>query len=179
MVETCAEAIKTMDLDFTVYQNKLSRIITDNYTIIVVFLIITIFLAMIIWYFARNLQTTLRNYRKFGKKFDISPAPTDNQYDKAADDENYDNNKKDVDMDVGLMQVASREDPNDFMPKGKKDFIENVTNKYTDYNKEKTSYIRSTRKSTNDDIINDKMLYRKHDDYEYSKKEDSGFGYDD
>ena len=150
----------------------LTSIIKDNYAVIVIFIILSVLLVLILYYFIKHLVTTLKNYKKYNRRLELAPAPTNNQYDIKADDEIYkkeeeEDIKENIDMPV---KYQVKEDPMDYNPKGKKDFLKDVTSTYDDYNVLKSQYIKTTYNRYNDDVIDENILFSKHDDYDYIKK---------
>lgn len=158
------------DLQSIINRNMIGTLLKDNYTILVIFIILTVFLILILYYFGNNMRNTLKMYYKFNKKMELAPQPTDNQYDIQADDEMYSKDENDINKDIGLYHLQGRDEPMEYINKGKKDFLANVKTTYNDYNTEKSKYIKTTYNKPNDDIVDEDVLFSKHDDYEYSKK---------
>lgn len=89
--------------------------------------------------------------------------------DKAADNEEYpeqsDPNNPDVEGEDDMRVVV---DPAKFMPKPKRDFIGKLTLENKDYNKDKTEFVtRKLNYPENDDIVDEKILYKDYDNYQY------------
>lgn len=158
------------DLRSLINRKLINSLITDNYTVLIIFVILFVFIVLIIFYFSSHLRTVLSEYRKYNRKLELAPAPSNNQYDPDADNERYDKDEPGEKGDLRLYNTQIRDDPMDYINKGKKDFIADVKTKYGDYNELKSQYIKTTYKKDNDDVIDDNIMFGKHDDYEYSKK---------
>ena len=142
---------------------KLDYMISDNYTLIFIFIIIMIILGMCFIYFFKSLKQNLSTYFKDKDK---SKEPSgDNPRIGTDDNYTYYESTKDDPEPV---------EPKDMMPASTKDFIKNVDNVYKEYNDLKTEYIKKTYTSgkTNDDVIDIKTLYKEYDDYKYSPDDD-------
>lgn len=148
----------------------IASLITDNYTILIVFIALAIFIVAIAFYFINHMRTVLKDYNKYNRKLELAPPPTNNQYDVGADDERYEKEDAKEKGDIGLYKMQFKDEPMDYVPKGKKDFLEDVKTKYDDYNVLKSQYIKTTYKKNNDDVIDNNILFSKYDDYEYTKK---------
>lgn len=167
----CLNLSNNMDIQNIINRKALAALMQDNFTILVIFIIVVIFLTLILYYFVTHLRTTLRNYKQFNKKIALAPPPTDNQYDKSADDEQY-TKTSDVNPELSLYKFNFADDPMEYIPKGTKDFLEDVDNQYRDYNDLKGKYIKGEYKRANDDVVNQEILFSKNDDYAYAKKEE-------
>lgn len=149
-------------------QRILFKLVNDNYTILIVFVVLSVFLLLIFLYFFKNVMNTIKLYNKHAKRLELAPAPTDNQYDKDADNEKY--KSKDIDPDVDAFNLRAIEDPADYMPRTKKEFIKEMDTKYQEYNTLKSDYIITNHKKTSDDVVDSQVLFKKYDDYKYNPK---------
>lgn len=135
--------------------------ISDNYTLIFIFLIVMIILGLAFIYFATSIKKNLKTYFKDKKKINESPNGENPRI--AADDlyTYYDNPKDDPDP----IQ------PKEKMPDKTKDFVHKMEKTYSEYNKLKSEYIKATTldNRNNDDIVDYKVLFKEHDDYKYDK----------
>lgn len=170
MSECLAKFSADPDIRSVINRKLISSLITDNYTILIIFIVLGVFLFLIALYFIGHLRSTLRDYRKYNRKLELAPAPSNNQYDPDADNESYIKDDVKERGDMGLYKTQFRDDPMDYINKGKKDFLEDVQTKYDDYNVLKSQYIKNTYKKDNDDVINERIMFSKYDNYEYSKK---------
>lgn len=130
----------------------INRMISDNYSLIFLFIFLSIIIALIFVYFAKELKNILKIYydAQGGKK---------EAKEKPVDDELYDDEDPDPYIINQHMDIATD------------GFFKNVETKYTDYNTEKTNYIiNNYKKETSDDVIDRNMLFSKNDDYTYDKK---------
>lgn len=167
----------TADLIF--YKNKkmLTKLISDNYTILIMFCVVIAVAILILWYFGSNIYKTIKNYYKYSKPIDISITPSDNQYDADADNELYSTNM-DSDRVSGFYKTDDSNRSEDYIRQSKKEFLEDIEKRYKDYNTAKSDYIFNTYNKTNDDIINKDILYGfdgKYDDYNYTKNHDEEY----
>lgn len=146
---------------------KLDYMISDNYTLLFIFVIITAILGLCFLYFFRSLKVSLSTY--FKDKSKLKEPSGDNPRIGTDDNYNYYEVVKDDPEPV---------EPREMMPASTKEFIKNVDNVYKEYNDLKSEYIKktytstSTKNQTEDDIIGIKTLYQKYDDYKYSPDDD-------
>jgi hypothetical protein len=139
-----------LDMDDMIVKNSIKRMLSDNYTLLFVFLFITIILVLILVYFFKQIQFTLKNYKKFIGNNETINTDTDNEI---IDDDN-------------ITDPSKYQDPN------KTSFYKSVKDLYNEYNTEKTNYIKTTYNKENDDYINEKMEYKTYDDYIYKLTHD-------
>ena len=142
---------------------KLDYMISDNYTLLFIFIVIMIILGMSFIYFFKSLKQSLSTYLK-DKVLSIE---TSGDNPRISTDDNYtyyENTKEDP------VPVA----PKESMPTGTKEFLKTVDNVYKDYNLLKSEYIKKTytHGKENDDVIDEKTLYKEYDDYKYSPDDD-------
>lgn len=142
---------------------KLDYMISDNYTLLFIFIIIMAILTMCFLYFFKSLKTNLSTY--FKDKAKVKEPSGDNPRIGTDDSYTYYEIAKDDPEPV---------EPKDMMPVGKKEFIKNVDDVYKQYNDLKSEYIKKTYTSgkTNDDVIDIKTLYKEYDDYKYTPDDD-------
>lgn len=149
-MEGCAVP-SAMDLDELMVRNYISRMLSDNYTMLIIFAIVIALLIMVLSYFIKNTMRTLKDYKS---NLQRSEAPKDKDSEVYVDDDN----------DNAVV------DPKAYQESNKLNFMKQMDNAYQDYNLEKTSYIRATYNRTNDDVVDNRVVYKKYDDYVYEKK---------
>jgi predicted PurR-regulated permease PerM len=135
---------------------KIDSMISDNYTLLFVLLVVLIIVGLALTYFVNSISTTIKTYlRNIPQKDDSG----DNPRIKEDDDNTYFDNPKEDPQYV---------DPNEYMPKGQKDYIKDLDDSYKEFNKLKTDYLKNTYNGReNDDYIDKQVLYDDHDDYTY------------
>jgi hypothetical protein len=101
---------------------------------------------------------------------ELAPAQDNNINDPASDNERY--TKHDSSKEATLYGLRSRDNPINYINKGKKDFLSDVDTKYDEYNTAKSDYIKTTYARKSDDVVNQDILFSRHDDYEYKRKAD-------
>jgi hypothetical protein len=101
---------------------------------------------------------------------ELAPAQDNNVNDPAADNERY--TKQDTSKDATFYALRSRDNPIDYINKGKKDFLDDVNTKYDEYNTAKSEYIKTTYARKSDDVVDQDILFSRHDDYTYERKRD-------
>ena len=169
---SCLDVKQTASPDEIIvsYQRIMTKIITDNYSVIFVYFVIFILLILIAYYFFRNISRTFKSYRKNSAMMELAPAQDNNVNDPAADNERY--TKHDTSKDATLYALRSRDNPIDYINKGKKDFLDDVNTKYDEYNTAKSEYIKTTYARKSDDVVDQDILFSRHDDYTYERKRD-------
>ena len=169
---SCLDVKQTASPDEIIvsYQRIMGKIITDNYRVIFVYFVIIILLILIALYFFNNIRRTLRSYRKNSALMELAPAHDNNINDPAADNERY--TKHDSSKDATLYGLRSRDNPIDYIAKEKKDFLSDVDGKYDEYNTVKSEYIKTTYARKSDDVVDQDILFSRHDDYTYERKRD-------
>ena len=131
---------------------KIEKLIADNYTVICLCIGIVIILALVVWYFGKQMFEVIKNYRKSYVSMKGNMPST------SEDSEIYDDDEKVYDV-------------SQYFEPGKTDFVKAVETAYKDYNTLKSDYIRSNHMDDNDDVIDkDTIFYKKYDDYEDKKK---------
>lgn len=147
---------------------KLQNMLSDNYTMLVIMVVLIGILGLVLFYFGNSLSKTLTNYYKNKKVANdastATAAVSDNQRDEKADNEIYYEDVKDD---------PNKKDPALYFDKTKRDFIEDLDSQYKDINTLKSQYISSTYNGKqNDDIIDQKVLYKDYDNYKYDLARD-------
>jgi hypothetical protein len=163
----------TEGLQTLINQKTITKLINDNYTVIVVYIILIVFLCLIMAYFIGHIRGVIKTYWKNNNRVDLAPPPTDNQYDKEADNEVYIKDTLTASYEMpSKYRLQSRENVYEHVPVGKQDFIKDVSSTYKEYNDLKSQYIKTDLKARNDDVIDTKILYKKYDDYTYKPKDE-------
>jgi len=133
---------------------RINKIISDNFTVIVLCFFAICLLIFMIWFFGRSLHTVVKNWYDVRTKLD-NTNNANNATILNDDTEVYD------DEDEMLTNIMIT-DPN------KTDFVKSMETAYKDYNRLKSEYIQSNYTRENDDVINQSSFYKKYDDYDYS-----------
>lgn len=162
------------DLNILGFRNKkiLEKLISDNYTILCIFFIVLLTCLIIMYYYGSNIRKTLRDYYKYSASAKLHATSSDNQYDDTADNEVYQNVSDKLEKDVGFRKFDVVNQAEEHIRQTKKEFMEDIRKRYEEYNTLKSDYILGTYSRVNDDVIDDKILYNKYDDYSYKKSED-------
>lgn len=148
------------DGNSVVYFKKLQSMVSDHYTLILVFIVCLVIGILVAIYFVKSIKNTLSAYLKNKTKRAKTYAPTNNQRSKDDDDYiYYENVNEDPEPII----------PKDRLPKGEVEFIEKVDDVYNEYNTLKSQYLQKAyRKSNaNEDIIDHKIKFNKYDRYRY------------
>lgn len=156
--ESCATAGVGM------IRKRIENMLGDNYTMLGILALLVFVLILVLYYFSNSLRTTLVNYYRNKKNQDAQASSTSdvsqNVRDAKADDETYYDNVNDD---------PNKEDPTLYLDKNKRAFMEDVKATYGEYNTLKSEYIEgSYTGKSNDDVIDDKILYGGNDAYEYA-----------
>ena len=138
------------NMEEVLVKSTIARMLSDNYTLIIVFFIAGSIISLVLFYFAKQLYQSLKEYRQNSKQSGYGGNDENEQYD---DPENEYNDPK------------QHEEPK------KKMFYKGIDDVYKEYNVEKSSYIKSSYKKDNDDFIDSKIAYQRHDEYNYSDSE--------
>jgi hypothetical protein len=153
-----------MDFSGEAQVRRIQRMISDNYTIIVLSIVSIIVLLFAAKYFWGELYASLSSYRKALQK--QNDSLDNNSYGnkkKTEDDEEYeDDDEKDQTFDS-----------TQYFKEGKKQFVTNMESQYNKYNKLKSEYIANNYSKSSDDVIDQSALYKSHDDYTYTKEKTS------
>jgi hypothetical protein len=166
------------------FLSRYNRLISDKFVLFCLYLfILSIFLGGI-YYVVKDLYKIITTY--YAQKSNVSPSkpknkqdvdPTNsgaNPSDPSADNEFYATDDESIPKQqfgiAGPFVAKDSRDP------GEKKFYDMVDTKYNEYNTKKTQYIAQIYQGqSNDDIIDDNIVYSKYDDYSYKNKDD---GYD-
>lgn len=138
---------------------KLESMISDHYTLILVFTVCTIITLLLLFYFGKSMKQTLSAYMRNKTRRKVY-APTNNQRSPEDDDYMYyDNINEDPEPII----------PRDRIPRGQLEFQDKVESAYKEYNDLKTQYLEKAfhKKDANDDVINEKIKYDDYDKYRY------------
>lgn len=147
---------------------KINTMITNNMLILGVLVLLLIALVLALYYFASSLIVTISNYNSHRNVAKNVLKGGDSLKDTAADNEIYPEpvDPDDLDPDIDL---TPKEDPKKFMPRAKREFIKELELQNIAYNKEKTDIlINDLNFPSNDDLVDDKVLYADYDDYQYT-----------
>ena len=146
----------SMDMDEVITKGYITKMLKDNYTLLIIFAILFLILVGILLYFGQQCMDAYKMY----KQSSGGSSPSTN-----VDSEVYPIDPADPTSDP-LDSLAGVTDPNKYKDAEEQKFYKDVDTIYKDYNKEKTSYIKSTYNRDNDDEINEKMIYSKYDSYQ-------------
>ena len=139
----------SMDMDEVITKGYITKMLQDNYTLLIIFAILCIILIGILLYFSQQCMEAYNMY----KQSTLGAVPV-----------NVDNEVYPLDASDPLDSLVTT-DPNKYRDPEEQKFYKDVDTIYKDYNKEKTNYIKSTYNRDNDDEINEKMIYSKYDSY--------------
>jgi hypothetical protein len=134
------------DLSGTVMLRRLNKIISDNYSLILVSILVFIVPVVMIVYFGRQMADSIKLYKKavVSGTGNTKKQPEDTEL--YEDDVYFDNTK--------------------YFEANKSDFLKEMQATYKNYNKEKDEYIKKTYAAKNDDVIDQSVLYKKYDNYD-------------
>lgn len=137
---------------------KVEKMISDNYSMLGLYVVFVIAIGFVIWYFGSSFIKRIRAYyQNKGASEKPVPSISNNMQNPEADNNDYDGNEPQPD-DVKV-----------YMDKGKKKFVTELDSVYKDYNEAVGDFIRSTGKTAEDSDVDAGVLFRTHDDYDYSK----------
>jgi hypothetical protein len=143
---------------------QLDTMIKNNITVVMILFIVLGVLGFGLYYFSSSLISTLSKY--YSIKEINKTSNSESLKDKAADNEEYPeqadpNNPVEEDLKIVV-------DPSKFMPKPKRDFITKLSLENKGYNEAKTEFVtRRLNYTENDDIVDARIMYKEHDDYNY------------
>lgn len=135
-----------LDMEELIVKKTISRMLSDNYTLIIVFVVILGILAIIFTYFGKQILNSIKQYKK----------------------NNLQNLIGDPDKEIYLEEENNMIDVKKYQEGGKQQFYKDIDKIYREYNVEKTNYIKSTYGSENDDYIDQKISYKTYDNHEYN-----------
>lgn len=145
---------------------QLDSMIKSNITIIIILFVMVVILGFGLYYFVNSLISTLSKYQS--RKEMNRTSNSESLKDKAADNEEYPEQSDPNNIDVEEDDMRVVVDPTKFMPKPRRDFISKLTVENKEYNKEKTEFVtRKLNYPENDDVVDDKILYKDYDNYQY------------
>ena len=127
---------------------KLNRMISDNYTIVVIAIIILIIIVFVIKYFAGQIVQVMKNYKRASREKQDNSAQLDQEI--------YDPDSK-----IG--------DPKLYFDKPKSEYVKDLEQKFKEYNNLKDDYVKTNFSKMNDDLVDSRILYKKNDSYSYSQ----------
>lgn len=139
-----------IDMDEIIVKGYISRLLSDNYTLLIIFIIVTIVLIIVLIYFVKQVQSALKDYYN---NIIASDIPTN------------------IDNEVYNEEESKETNTSKFQDPNKLKFYKGMTKVYNSYNVEKSNYIKSTYNRDSDDNINDTVIYKKYDNYKYEKKD--------
>jgi lipopolysaccharide export LptBFGC system permease protein LptF len=150
--------------DSVLLLKKIESMISDNYTMLFILLVVLLIVGFALIYFVSSLGKTLqvwwKNKQEKQKALADTGGASDNPRSPMDDDVTYYENPKD--------DPDSSTDPFTYAPKGQRDFDQDINATYQSYNEEKTQYIATTYNGKkNDDILDRSVMYKEYDDYSY------------
>lgn len=151
-MDTCAVP-NSIDMDEVITKGYITKMLSDNYTLLIVFAILFLILLFVLLYFGKQCYNAYKMYKK--SNGDAPPVNVDNEI--------Y---PLDVEDPADPLDNLNITDPNEYRDPEEKKFYKDVDTIYKDYNTEKTNYIKSTYNRDNDDEINEKIIYSKYDSYQ-------------
>ena len=142
---------------------KLQSMISDNYTMIFILILILAIVGFSLMYFLNSLRQTLVVWWKNKNENDktISSGTSGDNPRTATDDDvtYYENSQDDPEFSTDVFKYA---------PKEQQDFDRNIQTTFKTYNDNKAAYIASEFTGrTNDDIIDRSVMYKEYDNYTY------------
>ena len=156
--------------------DELKRLINDNYTLIVIYIILLSLFLYALYYVGSDLSGIVKDYLKMSKmevepvkKSDPSVKNSGNQKDTSADNDYYpDVNDESAPQNPGTVDTKK---PKDYRTKEELSFFNKLNITYNEYNSQKSQYISQVYQGrNNDDIVDDNIEYSKYDDYDYTIK---------
>ena len=137
-----------IDAEELIVKSYIGRMLSDNYTLLIVFIITTALLVFVLSYFVKQIFATYKDYQINAKRSEMGTNASENE----------------VYTDGDMQEVA---DPGKYQKASKLDFFKAVDSLYQQYNIEKTNYIKATYGHDNDDYIENTMSYKRYDNYDY------------
>lgn len=151
-MDSCAVP-NSIDMDEVITKGYITKMLSDNYTLLIVFVILFLILLFVLLYFIRQCYNAYKMYNQ--NTLDAPPVNVDSEI--------YPLDAEDPADPLDNLNIT---DPNEYRDPEEKKFYKDVDTIYKDYNTEKTNYIKSTYNRDNDDEINEKMIYSKYDSYQ-------------
>lgn len=150
---------------------QIDTMIKNNIITIIILLILLSVLGFGLYYFVKSIITTLSKYYTMKDANKVPTVNSDSLKDKAADNEEYPEQSDPNNPDEDDLRIVV--DPSKFMPKAKRDFITKLTLENKGYNNAKTEFVtRKLNYNENDDIVDEKILYKEYDNYKYDNNTD-------
>ena len=148
----------------TEIMDKIDSMIHANYIVVGIFILILIAFGFALYYFAKSLITTITNYRTYNKELKGEVKGVGSSLkDTSADNEIYIEPASPDDA-----EVETQVDPKKFMPRSRKEFINELETQNKEYNEQKTNYlVNQLNYPENDDIVDERILYKEYDNYKY------------
>lgn len=137
---------------------KIQRMISENYLMIFVCIVMLIIIGYMLYFTINQIVDCVRVYHKAINVQNVIGVSFKS------------NNIQDNEVYESETPYNAFDPINHFEP-GKAEFMSNLEKRYDDYNTAKSKYILSTYERTNDDIVDQKTLYKEHDDYDYQVKD--------
>lgn len=139
---------------------KIEKMISDNYSMLGMFIIFLVAIGLIIWYFGSSLTKRLNAY--YQNRINVgsaTPTISNNVQNPEADNNTYDDDLE-----------PQPDDVKDFMEPGKRSFVKKIDSVYKEYNEAIGDYIRSTGTTDEDGAVDSTILFSTHDTYNYESK---------
>lgn len=137
------------DMDDLIVKNYIGRMLSDNYTLLIVFVLVSAMILFVLNYFFKQARLTYNDYKK-NKAQSEANATDPNADNEIEPDEN------DEPVDTTKYQDAN-----------KRQFYKGIDNVYKEYNAEKSKYIEVNHGKENDDYVDQRVAYKAHDNYNY------------
>lgn len=137
------------DMDDLIVKNYIGRMLSDNYTLLIVFVIVSFLILFVLNYFFKQARATYNDYKKNKAQSEQNSTDVnaDNEIEPDENDEPVDTNKY--------------QDPN------RRQFYKGIDDIYKEYNVEKSKYIEVNYGKENDDYVDQKVAYKEYDNYNY------------
>jgi len=146
----------SIDMDEVITKGYITKMLSDNYTLLIVFAILFCILMFVLLYFIKQCYNSYKMYNQNTLGGSSPPVNVDSEI--------YPTDPSDPLADS--LDNLTTTDPNKYRDPEEQNFYKDVDTIYKDYNKEKTNYIKSTYNRDNDDEINEKIIYSKYDNYQ-------------
>ena len=137
------------DMDDLIVKNYIGRMLSDNYTLLIVFVLVSAMIIFVLNYFFKQARATYNDYKKNKAQSEANST-----------DPNADN---EVEPDENEEPV----DTNKFQDVNKQKFFKGIDDVYREYNTEKSKYIEVNYGKENDDYVDQKVAYKDYDNYNY------------